>query len=113
MSKAAGEEKRSHMREGCPLHPTGAEDLAAERARGEAGREQRTWLQRGRGGRLDEGRGLGCREGEAGGWTRAEDLAAERARREAGRGQVGSGAGGRGACAQNIRQRQEWLEVCV
>ena len=56
MSKATGEEKRSHMREGCPLHPTGAEDLAAERARGEAGREQRTWLQRGRGGRLDEGR---------------------------------------------------------
>ena len=37
MSKAAGEEKRSHVREGSPLHTAGAEGLAAERARGEAG----------------------------------------------------------------------------
>lgn len=49
MSKAAGEEKRSHMREGCLLHPTGAEDLAAERARGEAGRGQVGSGARGRG----------------------------------------------------------------
>lgn len=40
MSKATGEEKRSHMREGCPFTQL----------------EQRACLQSGQGGRPDEGR---------------------------------------------------------
>lgn len=64
VSKATGEEKRSHMR--AVPSPSGA-------------------------------RGLACR------W----------ARREADEGQVGIGAEGCGLVLLNIRQRQEWLEVCV